>query len=180
MKWPDVIRLYRGLFLLIAFTFLGGINVNGWAKAGVNHVLIFELDPRNHLSHHNLLEVAGMLANLWCLTFIGMVFSDEMHVEPAVWPLVLLGSMMFFLFCPFRVFFYEARMWLLKRIWVVFTAPFHYVAFADFWLADQLNSLVLALRDVQFLVCYYILEVNWLAATEPGACTKHSRTYGVR
>lgn len=88
MKWLDVVRLYRGLFLLIAFTFLAGINVNGWAKAGVNHVLIFELDPRTHLSHHNMLEIAGVLANLWCITFLGLIFSDEMHIPGPVWPLI--------------------------------------------------------------------------------------------
>lgn len=35
---------------MIQFLFLMGINVYGWRSSGVNHVLIFELDPRNHLS----------------------------------------------------------------------------------------------------------------------------------
>lgn len=91
-----------------------------------------------------------------------------------------LGTMIVFMILPFKVFFYESRTWLLKRIWIVFTAPFHYVTFADFWLADQLNSLVLALRDIQFLVCFYIMEVDWLQNPEPGSCTKHTRTYGIR
>ena len=37
----------------------------------------------------------------------------------------------------------------------IFTAPFQHVGFADFWLADQLNSLVVALLDFQFIVCFY-------------------------
>jgi hypothetical protein len=41
-----VVRLYRGPFLVILFLFLMGINVYGWRSSGVNHVLIFELDPR--------------------------------------------------------------------------------------------------------------------------------------
>lgn len=41
-------------------------------------------------------------------------------------------------------------------------APFFPVQFADFWLADQLNSLVTALMDFQFLTCFYISNSdNW-------------------
>jgi hypothetical protein len=36
------------------------------------------------------------------------------------------------------------------------------VGFADFWLADQLNSLVAALLDFQFLICFYVRSVDWL------------------
>ena len=44
----------------------------------------------------------------------------------------------------------------------IFTAPFHFVGFADFWLADQLNSLGSVLLDLEFLICYYAVEVDWL------------------
>lgn len=54
--WP-LIRIYRGGFLLIEFLFLLGINTYGWRQAGVNHVLIFELNPRSNLSHQHLFEV---------------------------------------------------------------------------------------------------------------------------
>lgn len=43
----------------------------------------------------------------------------------------------------------------------VFTAPFHRVEFADFWLADQLNSLVVVLMDLEYLICFYIFELQW-------------------
>lgn len=43
----------------------------------------------------------------------------------------------------------------------VFTAPFHRVEFADFWLADQLNSLVVVLMDLEYLACFYIFELQW-------------------
>ena len=42
------------------------------------------------------------------------------------------------------------------------TAPLHPVGFADFWLADQLNSLTVVLLDFQFLICFYAFEVDWL------------------
>lgn len=40
-------------------------------------------------------------------------------------------------------------------------APFYYVGFADFWLADQLNSLVTVLLDAHYLICFYIYNNNW-------------------
>lgn len=33
--------------------------------------------------------------------------------------------------------------------------------FADFWLADQLNSLVFILMDLEYLFCFYIFELQW-------------------
>ena len=51
------LQMYRGTFLIIFDLFLLGVNTYGWRSSGVNHVLIFEIDPRNHLSHGQLLEV---------------------------------------------------------------------------------------------------------------------------
>jgi hypothetical protein len=55
--WLPALRMYRGTFLVILFIFLLGVNTYGWRSSGVNHVLIFELDPRNHLTHQQFLEV---------------------------------------------------------------------------------------------------------------------------
>lgn len=84
--WP-LVRIYRGGFLLIEFLFLLGINTYGWRQAGVNHVLIFELNPRNNLSHQHLFEANeshstavmehGALSHLHydlCLSFIHCVY----------------------------------------------------------------------------------------------------------
>uniref|UniRef100_A0AAQ4RCH3 Xenotropic and polytropic retrovirus receptor 1a n=1 Tax=Gasterosteus aculeatus aculeatus TaxID=481459 RepID=A0AAQ4RCH3_GASAC len=121
--WP-MVRIYRGGFLLIEFLFLLGINTYGWRQAGVNHVLIFELNPRNNLSHQHLFE--------------------------------------------FRVV----------------TAPFHHVGFADFWLADQLNSLGVVLMDLEYMICFYSFELDWtkhdgLVSSE-GKDVCNSYSYGVR
>ena len=49
-RWEPVVRMYRGFFIFLIMASLLGINIHGWRKAGVNHVLIFELDPRHHMS----------------------------------------------------------------------------------------------------------------------------------
>jgi hypothetical protein len=44
-RWLAV-RLFRGFLLVFISCWLVGVNMYGWAAAGVNHVLIFEVDPR--------------------------------------------------------------------------------------------------------------------------------------
>jgi hypothetical protein len=40
-------------------------------------------------------------------------------------------------------------------------APFYRVAFADFWLADQLTSFTYLFPDIQFFVCWFTFEAKW-------------------
>lgn len=47
----------------------------------------------------------------------------------------------------------------------IFCAPFFYVSFADFWLADQLNSLHTVFLDFQYFVCFYIQNSSWTDVT---------------
>ncbi|XP_021538442.1 xenotropic and polytropic retrovirus receptor 1 isoform X2 [Neomonachus schauinslandi] len=158
--WP-LIRIYRGGFLLIEFLFLLGINTYGWRQAGVNHVLIFELNPRSNLSHQHLFEIAGFLGILWCLSLLACFFAPVSVIPTYVYPLVLYGFMVFFLINPTKTFYYKSRFWLLKLLFRVFTAPFHKVGFADFWLADQLNSLSVILMDLEYMICFYSFELKW-------------------
>uniref|UniRef100_A0A8C6Y503 Xenotropic and polytropic retrovirus receptor 1 n=1 Tax=Naja naja TaxID=35670 RepID=A0A8C6Y503_NAJNA len=160
--WP-LIRIYRGGFLLIEFLFLLGINTYGWRQAGVNHVLIFELNPRSNLSHQHLFEIAGFLGMLWCLSLLACIYGDSTGFPMQANPLILYGFMLLFLINPTKTFYYKSRFWLLKLLFRVFTAPFHKVGFADFWLADQLNSLAVILMDLEYMICFYSFELQWKA-----------------
>ncbi|XP_030629080.1 LOW QUALITY PROTEIN: xenotropic and polytropic retrovirus receptor 1 homolog [Chanos chanos] len=183
--WPFV-RIYRGGFLLIEFLFLLGINTYGWRQAGVNHVLIFELNPRNNLSHQHLFEIAGFLGVLWCVSILSCLFSGSIMIPIQVNPLILYGFFFLFLINPFKTCYYKSRFWLLKLLFRVVTAPFHRVEFADFWLADQLNSLVMVLMDLEYLICFYSWDLKWEKPFEKlkehskaaGMCNTYS--YGVR
>ncbi|KAG7202378.1 hypothetical protein KM043_018697 [Ampulex compressa] len=167
-------RLYRGPLLIIQFLFLIGVNVYGWRSSGVNHVLIFELDPRNHLSEQHLMELAAVLGVVWTLSLLSFLYSASLSIPPYVNPLALVCIMLAFLLNPLRMFRHEARFWLLKIIGRVLVTPFAYVNFADFWLADQLNSMVTILLDFHFLVCFYITNGNWLEAGNTTQCMSGS------
>ncbi|KAM9349179.1 xenotropic and polytropic retrovirus receptor 1 homolog isoform 2-T2 [Symphorus nematophorus] len=181
--WP-MVRIYRGGFLLIEFLFLLGINTYGWRQAGVNHVLIFELNPRNNLSHQHLFEIAGLLGVLWCVSLLSCLFSDSILVPMQANPLALYGLFLLFLINPFKTCYYKSRFWLLKLLFRVVTAPFHRVGFADFWLADQLNSLVVVLMDLEYMICFYSFELDWkkhdglISSSGKDVCNSYS--YGVR
>merc|ERR1719209_2854806 len=139
--WRVVVRLYRGPFLVILFLFLMGINVHGWRSSGVNHVLIFELDPRNHLSEQHLMELAAIFGVIWTLSVLTFLYSAQLSIPAYANPLSLFIIMTIFMFNPTKTFKHDARFWFLKVAPRIILAPFFYVGFADFWLADQLNSL---------------------------------------
>lgn len=108
------LRLYRGPFLLVQFLFLIGVNVYGWRSSGVNHVLIFELDPRNHLSEQDLMEIAAIFGVVWTLSLLSFLFSSSLSIPPYVNPAALTLIMVIFLINPIKVFRHEARFWVLK------------------------------------------------------------------
>lgn len=54
-------------------------------------------------------------------------------------------------------------------------APFVFVQFADFWLGDQLNTLVQVLKDFEYSLCFYMQGFDW-TMTKPGE-TKHFSTH---
>lgn len=177
-EWQSALRMYRGTFLVFLFIFLLGINTYGWRTSGVNHILIFELDPRNHLTHQEFLELAMFFLALWCLSLLTYLLSVVLHIPVFASPLALVAFCLVYLFNPIRVLHYKARRWLIKLLFHIVTAPFHYVGFADFWLADQLNSLTTVLLDFEYLVCFYAIEVSWYGENKPSICG--GVTYGIR
>jgi len=172
--WRVVVRLYRGPFLVILFLALMGINVYGWRSSGVNHVLIFELDPRSHLSEQHLMELAAIFGVIWTLSVLTFLYSDQLSIPAFANPLSLAVIMAVFMLNPTHTFLHGARFWFFRVAYRIILAPFFYVGFADFWLADQLNSLGQALKDFQYLVCFYVtrdsLSDDWDEAEELGQC----------
>jgi len=164
--WRVVVRLYRGPLLIIFFLSLMGINVYGWRSSGVNHVLIFELDPRSHLSEQHLMELAAVFGVVWTTSVLTFLYSSKLNIPAYAIPLSLVCLMVVFMLNPTKTFKHEARFWFLKVFLRLLLAPFFYVGFADFWLADQLNSLAQALKDFQYLICFYLTADSMDAAWE--------------
>ncbi|XP_063369071.1 solute carrier family 53 member 1 [Cydia amplana] len=165
-NFKTAFRLYRGPFLLVEFIFLIGINVYGWRSSGVNHVLIFELDPRNHLSEQHLMELAAIFGVVWALSILSFIYSANLSIPPFVNPLALVIIMLAFLVNPLKMFRHEARFWFLRISGRILAAPFMPVLFADFWLADQWNSFVVAFLDFHYLVAFYVAGGDWFKVND--------------
>ncbi|XP_055689274.1 xenotropic and polytropic retrovirus receptor 1 [Lutzomyia longipalpis] len=171
-NWRAAVRLYRGPFLIVEFLFLWGINVYGWRSSGVNHVLIFELDPRNHLSEQHIMELAAVFGVIWTLSVLAFLYSDDLGVPAYAHPMILYSLMALFLLNPTRTFRHEARFWTIRVLGRILLAPFPYVTFADFWIADQLTSIIPAFLDLQYFFCFYSRNTNWSKATDVNSCVE--------
>ncbi|XP_016981390.1 xenotropic and polytropic retrovirus receptor 1 [Drosophila rhopaloa] len=173
-NWRAGMRMFRAPFLIIECLFLWGVNVYGWRSSGVNHVLIFELDPRNHLSEQNIMEVASVFGVIWAICVLSYIFCDPLGIPQYAAPLCLYTLMAAFLLNPTKTFHHEARYWALRVLGRVIMAPFCFVNFADFWLADQLNSMVPAFLDIPFLICFFGRSPTWHKA---GKAASHCVEY---
>ncbi|CAF2688139.1 unnamed protein product [Rotaria sp. Silwood2] len=161
LAWRQALFLYRSTFLIVLHIILVGINVYGWSSSGVNHVLIFEIDPRNHLTYQQFLEIGTFLFVLWFLSFAGFILSSYFDFYPFIQPLGFVTMILLFLFNPTPTLYHHARFWFLKVLGRIICAPFYRVGFADFWLADQLTSLELLFYDIEYFFCFYIYDVGW-------------------
>lgn len=163
-KWVAV-RLFRGIFLLFICIWLCGLNMYGWAAAGVNHVLIFEVDPRNHLTYQSVMQISSFMCLLWALGVLGYLYAHLIYLPPFLFPLLLMIICTVIIFNPLKkpenIFRRDSRFWLIKHCFNVFTAPLHFVTFPDFWLGDQMNSLITSFLDLQYFVCFYATEVDY-------------------
>ncbi|CAF0963545.1 unnamed protein product [Adineta steineri] len=161
LAWRQALFLYRSTFLIVLHIVLIGINVYGWSTSGVNHVLIFEIDPRNHLTYQQFLEIGTFLFVLWFLSFTGFILSSYYDFHPFIQPLSFVTLILLFLFNPTPTLYHQARFWFLRTLGRVICAPFYRVGFADFWLGDQLTSLELIFFDIEYFICFYIYDVGW-------------------
>jgi hypothetical protein len=161
LAWRQALFLYRSTFLIVLHIILVGINVYGWSSSGVNHILIFEIDPRNHLTYQQFLEIGTFLFVLWFLSFTGFILSSYYDFHPFIQPLGFVILILIFLFNPTPTLYHHARFWFLKVLGRVVSAPFFRVGFADFWLGDQLTSLELIFFDIEYFFCFYIYDVGW-------------------
>lgn len=108
------IRLFRAPYSIAIYLALISINIYGWRKVGVNHVLIFELDPRQYLTAAHIMEMAVALAVIITIAMIAFIHSAYLHTPRFVFPLMLFIIMVALLVNPLPILNYSARKWFLK------------------------------------------------------------------
>lgn len=149
-------RMYRGLITWVLCCFYLAINVYVWQRVGINHVLIFELDARKRVLPATFLELSSAIGYVCTLSMLMFLHHKEFGVDvPYHFPLISIGLPLLLLINPIPMLHLKARMWILRCFGRIVAAPFFHVQFADFWIADQLTSLVQCIVDNYHLVRFY-------------------------
>ena len=177
--WAVVIRLFRSPFLVVFYFYLFGINIKAWASNIVDYVYIFEFPAKGTPTTKYAWKVAGM----FCITFTVILggilmlscFQADIPVKSAatvMWVLLLT-----FLFNPTNRFLRNGRLTFILVVVRILISPIHTVYFGDFWFADQLNSLVGILLDIQYYLCFMATD-SWSDPPNKSVCTTSSN--GIR
>lgn len=110
------VLLFRGPFTMVLFLGLLSLNFYIWRYVGINHVLIFELNPRNFLAAVQILEISVVFGCILSLLTLAFLHSQYLGMPPYVFPLAMPIIMIVFLINPIRIFHYQSRMWLLRYL----------------------------------------------------------------
>jgi hypothetical protein len=161
LTFQATLPIWRGLALVILCLWGWAINVYLFQRYRINAEFIFEINPRTELKFEQLLLVAATLSTLWFVLldlhfFVSLVKSAGAWSEAVTgWlPFTLFVVFFFICFMPFDVFFRPTRWYILRTLYKIVTAPFHPVDFKDFYVADQLCSLVNVFNDIMYSFCY--------------------------
>ena len=154
-------RLFRGPAIIILFMYMVSFNVVVWQLFGIKYRPMFQFGKGVMPTPRELADYAGLFAV--CFTALTAAFFVCLGLEAAqVWdkilPCIMWGVIIVVLFNPLKFMHRKGRIALIKSLLRVATAPFHKVTFGDFWLADQLNSLVVVFLAVEYSACYMLWD----------------------
>ncbi|KAF9156642.1 hypothetical protein BG015_003244 [Linnemannia schmuckeri] len=164
--WSGLLLVYAGLFLTVLFACLFGINMYVWAKARINYKFIFEFDPRDNLDYTQFYELPTFFMMALCIAlYLDFVVGlTSPSIFRTYYPLILIGLILVVLFWPLRMFRFGARRWFLQSIWRIVASGYYKVEFRDFFMADEMNSLVYSIEQFEFMICAYTQQWNDLGA----------------
>jgi len=165
--WTLYLRLIRSPLLIVFYVYLFGLNMKGWARAGINYVSIFAYFPNGIPTPKFVTNVAMLFSFLFSVFLIVLLFSTPFspNIPAKLVAMVMWLSLLAFLINPLNVCLRRGRISFLMVTLRILLAPFFFVTFGDFWFADQLNSTVAFMLDFEYLLCYCISD-PWIELNE--------------
>ena len=170
--WTIYLRLLRSPLLVVFYLILIGINIKGWAAAHIDYVGVFGPPCTGIPTARYLFKVAGFFTVLFGAIVVVLVVVRPFHMEVPikVLSLIMWLSLLAFLVNPTNTFLRRGRMSVILMFVRVIIAPFHFVYFSDNWFADQLNSTVAVMLDLQYFICY-LSTGPWSGDVNTKICT---------
>lgn len=161
-SYHALLRVYGALFLPVLFALLFGINLAVFAYARISTTFIFEWNPRTALDFHQYFEFPSLLMLLLSVAFWISFFNPFPEtVAPTTWPLVWLVVGLVILLVPLPILYRHSRLWFARSVLRVFgfgLLASGTVEFRDFFLGDELNSIVWSISNLWFIGCEYQRE----------------------
>lgn len=121
-----------------------------------SYVLVFELDVRTKMDYHQFIELPALLYFILSL-FWWAAWQNfwPNHVEPSAYPLAWIVVALSVMLNPLPILYPSARWWMVRTFLRMISSGAVAVAFADFFVADEWNSLAYSVYNLGFLWCTY-------------------------
>ena len=170
-QWVIILRLVRSPLMVVLLLYLYVVNMKVWAKFDINYVAVFNHHPDSTPTPAKILQMASVLTmTISILVIVIVVVSPFTGTLPIkVITLVMWMILLGFLLNPFNCYQRKMRYKFVSVMVHILLAPFIYVFFTDFYLADQFNSTVAILLDMHYSMCYIFTD-SW--STQAPADTK--------
>lgn len=158
-----VFPIYRGLGMILLLIWVWGMDVLACEKRRINHVFLFKMYHREHLRAVDVFNIAGLLTMIFSIILVCyfalssptvVVALKMQYVEPQYFTLCLFIFVLVASLNPFPIFYHTTRFYIIKSMARIIVSPLYPVAFIDFFLGDQLCSLVKVLQDVAYSFCF--------------------------
>ena len=177
--WAVAVRLVRSPFLIVFYLYLYGINIKVWASKSVNYIRIFEFPTKGIPTSKFVWKVAGMFCITFAVLLGGLLFISyyTADIPVKITATVMWILLMAFWFNPSARSLRKGRFTFMLVVVRILLSPLYPVYFGDFWFADQLNSLVGILLDVQYYCCFMVTD-SWSDPPNKSVCT--SSNNGIR
>jgi hypothetical protein len=151
-----LLQIWGGFLIITAMSWLFSINCLVWTKFKVNYKFIFEFNQHDALDFKQYMVLPSLF-----FFFGGLIswFSFQDY-WPNIFsgydfPWIFLGLGILILFCPFDLFYFNARLWLLSTLTRLLLSGFYPVEFRDFFLGDIFCSLTYSISNVSMFFCIY-------------------------
>ncbi|XP_057855602.2 phosphate transporter PHO1 homolog 10 isoform X4 [Cryptomeria japonica] len=137
-----VFPLYSILGCIFLHMLMYAADIYLWVHYRINYPFIFGFKSGSELGYREILLIAMAIS---LFSMFGIISNLNMETKdlptiPEVIPLILMLVLLFILVCPFKIFYYSSRIFLLRSAFRCMCAPFYKVLLPEFFLADQFTS----------------------------------------
>lgn len=180
--------IFRGFLFIVLYLALLAFNVYGWLRNHLNYRGVFGL-YKHYSSPAVILKRVLFFSSLWLLTFLVFLiyvtyYKKNNSLLFGFVPVYYLSGINWLLFCLYlffpsrKIFNGKGRVYIFKLFWKTVFQSCLKVDFPMIFFINQFTSFVLALKDLEYTMCYYISV--WLHPENeyPQICLKDSFQVG--